>query len=288
MNERNSKNDYVKGLRAIFILSLLLFSFVTFILWKIDNPRVERIRIVVLEKIIPSFEWLLTPMRVFVSMSDGIESYTGLVKENVELRYELRRLKNWKEAAIRLEEENSKLLLLNNVRVSPNLKHITGLVLADSGSPYRRSVLLNVGKSDGVEDGWAVMDDSGLIGRLAGVGENLSRVILLIDSSSRLPIKIEPSGIKAIIFGDNTLNPPLEIIENRDLIRSGDRVVTSGDGRIFPSDILLGHVIRGPDQRLRVKLVADYQRLKFLKVMRTPRIDSSGLSSDIISNGGID
>jgi rod shape-determining protein MreC len=288
VNERNSKNDYVKGLRAIFILSLLLFSFVTFILWKIDNPRVERIRIVVLEKIIPSFEWLLTPMRVFVSMSDGIESYTGLVKENVELRYELRRLKNWKEAAIRLEEENSKLLLLNNVRVSPNLKHITGLVLADSGSPYRRSVLLNVGKSDGVEDGWAVMDDSGLIGRLAGVGENLSRVILLIDSSSRLPIKIEPSGIKAIIFGDNTLNPPLEIIENRDLIRSGDRVVTSGDGRIFPSDILLGHVIRGPDQRLRVKLVADYQRLKFLKVMRTPRIDSSGLSSDIISNGGID
>lgn len=288
MNERNSKGDYRKGLRAIFVLSLLLISFVIFIMWKIDNPRAERLRMVVLEKMIPNFEWLLTPMRAFVSMSDGIESYSSLVKENAELRFELRKLKNWKEAAIRLEEENSKLLQLNNVRISPNLKHITGLVLSDSGSPYRRSVLLNVGKEDGVKDGWAVMDDSGLIGRLAGVGKKLSRVILLIDSSSRIPIKVEPSGIKAIFFGDNTFNPTLEIIENIDLIRSGDRVVTSGDGNTFPSDILLGSVIRGPDQVLRVNLVADYKRLKFLKVIKTSEIDSSDLSSQIILNDGMD
>ena len=288
MNERNLKGDYLKGLRTIFVLSLFLISTVIFIIWKIDNPRVERLRMVALEKIIPSFEWLLTPMRAFVNMSDGIETYNGLVKENLELRFELRRLSNWREAAIRLEEENSKLLQLNKVNISPKLKHITGLVLSDSGSPYRRSVLLNVGNRDGVEDGWAVMDDSGLIGRLAGVGEKLSRVVLLIDSSSRVPIKVEPSGMKALIFGDNTFNPPLEIVENTDLIRSGDRVVTSGDGKVFPSGILLGHIIRGPDERLRAKLVADYKRLKFLKVVKTPEIDSSKLSSQIILNGWTD
>ena len=60
--------------------------------------------------------------------------------------------------------------------------------------------------------------------------------------------------------------------------------MTSGDGKTFPSDILVGHVISSPDQRLRVQLIADYSRLKFLKVIKTPIIDSSGLSSKIILN----
>ena len=288
MNETSSKNDYVKGVRTVFVLSLIFISFAIFLVWKVDNPRAERLRMMVLEKIIPSFEWFILPIRSLTNTAGVIASFNSLSKENEELRFELRRLKNWKEAAIGLEEENANLLELNNVRINPKLKYITGLVLSDSGSPYRRSVLLNIGTENGIKDGWAVIDHSGLIGRLVGVGKNLSRVLLLIDSSSRIPVKVEPSGIKAIIFGDNTLNPPLEIIENTDLVRSGDRVVTSGDGKIFPSDILLGRVIRGPDQRIRVKLIADYKRLKFLKVIKAPKIDSSNLSSQIILNSGMD
>ena len=284
MNETNSKNDYIRGLRTVFVLSLIFILFAMFLVWKLDNPRAERLRMMALEKLIPSFEWFILPMRSITNTVSVMTSFNSLIKENEELRFELRRLKNWKEAAIRLEEENAQLLELNNVSISPKSKYITGLVLADSGSPYRRSVLLNVGTEAGVEDGWAVMDQSGLIGRLAGVGKNLSRVLLLIDSSSRIPIKVEPSGSKAILFGDNSLSPTIEIIETSDMIRSGDRVMTSGDGKTFPSDILVGHVISSPDQRLRVQLIADYSRLKFLKVIKTPIIDSSGLSSKIILN----
>ena len=285
MSETSSKNDYLKGVRIVFVLSLIFISFAIFLVWKVDNPRAERLRMMVLEKIIPSFEWFILPIRSLTNTAGVIASFNSLSKENEELRFELRRLKNWKEAAIRLEEENAQLLELNNVSINPKLKYITGLVLSDSGSPYRRSVLLNIGTENGVKDGWAVIDHSGLIGRLAGVGKNLSRVLLLIDSSSRIPIKIEPSGRKAILFGDNSLNPAIEIIETNDMIRSGDRVMTSGDGKTFPSDILIGHAIRGPDQRLRVQLIADYRSLKFLKVIKTPIIDSSDLSGKIILNG---
>ena len=288
MNEKKRKDDYGRTIRSITIALLVFFSFFTFILWKIDNPRAERVRMAALDKLIPNFEWILGPLRGLSSVSEGIGSYSTLVKENRELRLKLQKMRNWREAAIRLEEENSQLLDLNNVRVNPSLKYITGLVLSDSGSSFRRSLLLNVGTFDGIKDGWAVVDSSGLVGRIFGVGEKLSRVVLLIDISSRIPIKIEPSGKKALLVGDNSLRPPIEIVENMEMVRSGDRVVTSGDGKILPSDVLVGHVIRDADQRLRVKLVANYGRLKFLKVIKTHTFDSSDVRGEVIINMGTD
>ena len=288
MNEKKRKDDYGRTIRSITIALLVFFLFFTFILWKIDNPRAERVRMAALDKLIPNFEWILGPLRGLSSVSEGIGSYNTLVKENRELRLKLQKMRNWREAAIRLEEENSQLLDLNNVRVNPSLKYITGLVLSDSGSSFRRSLLLNIGTFDGIKDGWAVVDSSGLVGRIFGVGEKLSRVVLLIDSSSRIPIKIEPSGKKALLVGDNSLRPPIEIVENMEMVRSGDRVVTSGDGKVLPSDVLVGHVIRDADQRLRVKLVANYGRLKFLKVIKTHTFDSSDVRGEVIINMGTD
>ena len=288
MNERKSKDEYGRTIRLIFIVSLVLFSLFSFILWNIDNSRAERVRMAALDILMPNFEWVLGPLRGLSSISEGIGSYSTLVKENRELRLKLQKMRDWREAAIRLEEENSQLLDLNNVRVNPSLKYITGLVLSDSGSSFRRSLLLNIGTFDGIKDGWAVVDSSGLVGRIFGVGEKLSRVVLLIDSSSRIPIKIEPSGKKALLVGDNSLRPPIEIVENTEMVRSGDRVVTSGDGKVLPSDVLVGHVIRDADQRLRVKLVANYGRLKFLKVIKTQTFDSSDVQGEVIINTGTD
>jgi len=173
-----------------------------------------------------------------------------------------------KEAALQLEQENARLLDLNNVRLDPRLTYITGVVLADSGSPFRQSVLLNVGARDGIIDGWPTMDGIGLVGRIAGVGRETSRVLLLTDTSSRIPITIQPSGQQAILAGDNTLNPPIEFLEDPSLVRPGDRVVTSGDGEVFPADLQVGQVALGNDNRLRVRLSADYERLQFLRVLR--------------------
>ncbi len=125
------------------------------------------------------------------------------------------------------------------------------------------------------------MDGLGLVGRIAGVGSRTARVILLTDTSSRIAVTISPSGQKAILTGDNTFYPLLDFIENADAVRPGDRVMTSGDGGLFPPDILVGTVALGTDQRLRLRLVADYQRLEFLRVLR------SGEREDITDPGGL-
>ena len=81
------------------------------------------------------------------------------------------------------------------------------------------------------------------------------------------------------MIGDNTLAPPVDIADNLEDVRPGDRVVTSGDGKVFPADILVGQIAQGPNGRLRVKLAADYGRLEFLRVLRNPEapaISSSG------------
>ncbi len=266
--DRNATDTYVRPIRRILVGALVLLLLAIFLLWRIDSPRMERFRAALVDKVVPSFSWALVPVTKVVNMAESFQSYSRIYDQNQELRRELKQMKAWKEAALQLEQENAKLLDLNKVRLDPKLTFVTGVVLADSGSPFRQSVLLNIGARDGIVDGWAATDGLGLVGRISGVGANSSRVILLTDSNSRIPITVQPSGQNALLAGDNSGLPPLEFLESPEQVRPGDRVVSSGDGGVFPPGLLIGQVALGSDGRLRVRLSADYERLEFLRVLR--------------------
>ncbi len=267
--DRQNGEDYVGPIRRLLIGLMILCLFGIFLIWRIDSPRVERFRAAVVDSIVPNLDWAMAPVTGLANLVTDFQSYQRIYEQNQDLRRDLQQMRAWREAALQLEQENAKLLDLNNVRLDPNLTYITGVVMADSGSPFRQSVLLNVGARDGILDGWPAMDGIGLVGRISGVGENTSRTILLTDTSSRIPVIIQPSGQRAILVGDNTIYPPIEFLENPDVVRPGDRVVSSGDGGLFPADLLVGQVALGNDRRLRVRLAADYERLEFLRVLRS-------------------
>lgn len=267
-NDRSSSNDYTGPLRRLLMALLILILAAIFLLWRIDSPRVERFRAQITDTLVPNLDWMMAPVTGTVNMFRDYQSYQRLSDQNQELRSELRQMQAWKEAALQLEQENARLLDLNNVRLDPRLTFITGVVLADSGSPFRQSVLLNVGARDGLVDGWATMDGIGLVGRISGVAQNTARVILLTDASSRIPAVIQPSGQRTIVSGDNTSAPPVDFLENADVVRAGDRVISSGDGGVFPAGLLIGQIAEDPGGRLRVRLAADYERLEFLRVLR--------------------
>ena len=217
-NDRQTQTDYFAPVRRAVTVILLLGLFGLFFLWRIDNPRVEKFRALVIDTFVPSFEWMLRPMTSVVKLAQDYQSYEKLLEQNKELRRELQQMKSWKEAALQLEQENARLLDLNQLRVDSKLTHVSGIVIADSGSPFRQSVLLNIGSRDGIQDGWAAMDGLGLVGRISGVGSSTSRVILLTDNASQIPVIIQPSGQRAILMGDNSFAPPVEFIENVDLL----------------------------------------------------------------------
>ena len=273
----NNSDQYSTALTRLIFGGLVIFLVGTFLLWRIDSPRLERVRTEILDRVIPNFSWATYPLTGTVNIIRSAKSYKRIYQQNQELRRELQKMKAWKEAALQQEQENARLQDLNNVRLDPKFIKITGVVLADSGSPFRQTVLLNLGRRDGIIDGWAVMDGIGLVGRIAGVGERTSRVVLLGDTASRVAVKIESNGQTALLVGDNTDNPPIEFLETPETVQPGDRVITSGDGGVFPPDILVGQVTQTKSGRLRVRLAADMQRLEFLLVIRHK-------SHNIISN----
>lgn len=279
--DRGTAENYTRPIRRILVGLLVVFLLAIFLVWRIDSPRVERFRAQVIDRVLPSFDWALVPVTAVANMVADFQSYQRIYEQNQELRRELQQMKAWKEAALQLEQKNARLLDLNNVRLDPQLTYVTGVVLADSGSPFRQSVLVNVGERDGIKDGWATMDGIGLVGRISGVGRNTARVILLTDSNSRIPVTIQPSGQHVLLAGDNTAAPPIELLESPELVRPGDRVVSSGDGGVFPAGLLVGQISQTAGGRLRVRLAADYERLEFLRVLRSrdhiPITDPGGL-----------
>jgi len=266
--DRSTPDRYSTSLGRLILSALIVLLLGLFLLWRIDSPRVERVRIELIDRVVPNFSWATSPLTSTINILRSARSYTRIYQQNKDLRRELQQMKAWKEAALQREQENARLLDLNNVRLDPKFTKITGVVLADSGSPFRQTVLLNIGKRDGIVDGWAAIDGIGLVGRIAGVGERTSRVILLGDTSSRVAVTIESNGQTALVVGDNTSQPPIEFLENPETVRPGDRVMTSGDGGVFPAGILVGQITQTQSGRLRVRLAADMQRLEFLRVIR--------------------
>ena len=266
--DQNTSDQYSTALARLVLAAMIVMLLAIFLFWRIDNPRIEKIRMAIIDVVAPNFAWVAIPVTGTVNLVRSAQSYNSIYRQNQELRREIQQMKAWKEAALSFEQENARLLNLNKVKLDPKFTHITGVVLADSGSPFRQTVLLNVGARDGIIDGWAAMDGIGLVGRISGVGERTARVIMLSDNSSRIPVTIEPTGQYALMVGDNSSRPPIDFVENLEAVRPGDRVVSSGDGGVFPAGLLIGQVVQSSSGRLRVRLAADIQRLEFLRIIR--------------------
>jgi rod shape-determining protein MreC len=278
-SDRMQDADFVRPVRRLVLAVLAIALVLLFLLWRIDSPRVERFRTAFVDAVVPNMDWAMAPVTRVARMVEDFRSYARIHEQNQELRRELQQMRAWREAALQLEQRNAQLLDMNRVRLDPQLTHVTGVVMADAGSPFRKSVLINVGARDGIVDGWAVMDALGLAGRIAGVGQRSARVILLTDTNSRVPVTVQPSGMRALLSGDNSDMPVLEFLETPDAARPGDQVVSASDGGVFPPGLLVGEVVLGSDQRHRVRLAADYGRLDFLRVLRSrpaERIESTG------------
>ena len=268
-NGRTNSEDYYRPIRRLLIGIIVFVLILLTLVWRIDSPRVERFRMAVIDRVVPNFEWAMAPVTLTLKIVRDFQSYQRIYEQNQELHRELQQMKAWKEAALQLELKNARLLDLNNVRLDPDLTFITGVVLTDSGSPFRKSVLLNIGERDGLREGWAAMDGIGLVGRISGVGQETARVLLLTDNSSRVPVTIQPSGQTAVITGNNSSTPLIDFLEKPELVRAGDRVVTSGDGGVFPPDLLVGQVVEDRQGRLVVRPAADFERLAFLRILRS-------------------
>lgn len=270
--------DLERRIRSVLLGVVVVVSLALMALWRADNPRLQQLRMGMIDTLSPGMAWTAGPMEFLASMARDWEGFVDVYAQNRELRREIERLRGWRAEARRLEERNAQLGALMNVRLAERLAFVTGDVIADSGGPFSESVIVNVGARDGVVEGSAAVDGRGLIGRVVGVGDDAVRVMLVTDFSSRIPVVIQPSGKRAILAGDATTAPRLDFIDDTSAVNPGDAVETSGDGGMLPPNLPVGRVIR-TDKTLRAALSGDFERLEFVRLLRyraERRIDRSG------------
>ena len=264
----HKSNSWSLPITALAFVFLILI----FILWRVDNTRTELIRTQIIDFVSPITIPLNYPIKVVGDFIRYFEIHSSLLEENKQLKRDLQNMTGWKEKALQLEQKNAQLRALNNVKLSEDLTWVTGEIMADSGSPFYQSGIINIGLKDGIKNGSAAVDGLGLVGRISGVGRKVARVLFLTDISSAIPIKIKRSNQKGLLIGDNSPLPLLDFVEEKALIKIGDRVFTSGDGNVFPSDILIGNIFIDNKKKLRVKPVANFDSLEFLRILDTRKI----------------
>ena len=257
----------VRTVRRILFGGVIILSLVLIVLWRTDNPRLERVRMSLVDATAPAISWINGPIALLTAMGRDYRNFADIYEQNRSLRREIQSLQGWRERARVLEEENARLRALNNVQLAPQLAFVTGDVIADSGGPFLQSALVNVGREDGVADGAAAVDGAGLVGRVVGLGENSARLLFLTDYSSRVPVVVQPSAQRAILTGDGTRAPVLEFLDRAVPINAGHLIETTGDGGVFPPGLPVGQVISTGPGEWRGSLFADFARLEFVRLL---------------------
>lgn len=266
-----AKLTSLKGLVQRFtFLSFIIAAFALMMLGKADSVLVERSRAAIADFAAPILDALSRPAATVDDFIGQVQELSHLRDENARLREEVSRLRSWHNVATNLAVENQSLREMLNFVPPPRASFVSARVIADGSGPFSRSALLNVGSRHGVAKGQAVVNDSGLVGRVIEVGQRSTRVLLLTDFNSRVPVVFESTRERAIVAGDNSPQMRLEHLSPTATVKTGDRVVTSGNGGLLPAGLVVGAVSVIKDGVVRIQPVVDWSRLEYVRVVDYP------------------
>ncbi len=252
--------------RFAFLL-LIGVTLVLMMAGRADIVAVERARMAVADAVAPLLDAASRPVATVANLLREGQELAALRAQNSALRAENARLHHWQVVARRLEAENAALAELLNMAPEPHTRYATGRVIADSGGPFMRSVLVNAGTGMGVRKGQAALAEEGLAGRVAEVGGGSARVLLITDINSRIPVVVESSRYRGILAGDNTEQPQLVFLPKEASVEEGERIVTSGHGGVFPPGLPVGRVAGSGEDAIRVAPFADWNRMEYLRLV---------------------
>lgn len=208
--------------------------------------------------------------RPFQMAADYLNAVTGIAQlqtEVTQLRGENARLREWRDAALNLQSENKRLADLLKLQLPEPTGYISARVISDAGNTFAKSVLILAGQPQGLLKGQAVLSGDGLIGRVIESGEKASRILLLTDINSRVPILVEGTETRAILAGQNHPYPLLDHLPPDHKIQAGQRVVTSGNGGMFLSGLPVGRTFLDEHGQVYVQLYADLEALSYVRII---------------------
>ena len=217
----------------------------------------------------PALSLVGLPFQTISTFMRNVMGLAQLQADNVRLEQENIRLREWYQIALLLDSENKSLRELLNLEIDDEpYKHISARVIADAGNTYVKSLIVSVGRNEGVEKGNAVLSGDGLIGRIVEVGEKTSRILLVTDINSRVPVVIEDTGQHAVMAGTNGIKPKLIHLPLDSEISKGGRLITSGYGGMYPHGLPVGEAIDGVENTMGVALFSNLDRIQIVRILQ--------------------
>ncbi len=250
--------------------SFVLFSalaFLLLILSHAQNAALTSFRTHTIDTLAPVLDVIARPMTAFQNMGEAFRDLSALHDDNKRLRAENARMIEWQNAVVALEKENRELRGLLKFKTEPNVSYVSARVIADTGGAYDRGLIITAGKEDGVRPGMAAMTGEGLVGRVVEAGDRSSRVMLISDLNSRVPVMLAETGDRAILAGDNTAKPKMLFLARDAAVPDGARVMTSGHGGVFPPNLSVGVLRENSRGGYTVIPSADLGRITYVRLV---------------------
>ena len=248
------------SLFALVVLSIVLISIET-----IEAKPFNYFRSFIKDTIYRGSLVVSAPFKVFDNFTDYINKHLYLYSNYNELKKENNKLKNNISKSDFLEFENAQLRKLIEEQVSSSSDLLSARVMIDKQSPYLNSFIINIGSNKNIKNGMAVLDGKNFVGRIVDVNFFSSRVLLVSDLNSKIPVIIEPSGHHAILSGHGTNKPILEYLPENYTIQDGDKVYTSGKEGIFSPGIPIGE-IKIEKNVVKTSLFSDLSQITFVNI----------------------
>ena len=267
-----SRDDFVIAIRSAFIqrgnkqrfslFFLIILSIVFLILGRFNLSAINYIKVSINELVYRSSFIVSVPenyiKKTYINVQDHFtyyDEYLKLKKENIELKSSIENT-----SFITSENERLKKIIDDYIIVSDE---IIAKVLIDKQSPFLRSMIINKGSKNNIKLGMAVLDGEFLVGKVVEVNYTTSRVLLLSDLNSKIPVTIEPEGYQSILSGTGKNNGIIQYSKEEIFLKEGSSVFTSGSGALFRSGIPIGKITN----KINVDYFSDFSQLKFVKVI---------------------
>ena len=271
-----SRDDFVIAFRSAFLkkkdkqkfslLTLLFLSIVVIILSNLDFKIIKFVKIGINEVVYRSSFLISGPENRIKKFDTQIKNHLEIYDNYKIIEKELENLKQKKLSNEYLKLENKKLRKLINESIESD--KILAKVLIDKKSPFLRSIVLNKGSKDKVKIGMTVVDQAYLVGKVIEVNYTNSRVLLLSDLNSKIPVLLEPIGLQAVASGTGKDYGKIEYTkkEYKNKVNTSDIVVyTSGLGGLFKPGLPIGKIAR--DKITKINFFSDFNQLEYVNII---------------------
>ena len=249
------------SLFVLVILSVLLIFLET-----IEVKPLNGIRSFIKDVVYRSALVVTYPSKSFSNFYDFLGKHINLYSNYEELVKENDELKNNITKTDFLELENSQLRILISEQVESSSNLVSARVMLDKQSPYLNSFVINIGSNKNIKNGMAVLDGKNFIGRVVDVNYFSSRVLLVTDLNSKIPVLSEPSANHAILSGHGADEPTLDYLSENHTVQNGDKIYTSGKEGIFTIGIPVGEA-EIVNNKIKVLLFSDLSQITFVNII---------------------